>query len=90
MKITSTGDSEVVQTRIPGVFSSNLGQVICYPDKNFRGFSQFLQANAWIIPRLDHGCFLSNPLQFIVHLSSRHSILYNAATDSIAGVAQSV
>jgi hypothetical protein len=43
---------------------SNLGWGIGYPDRCFLGFPQSLQANARIVCRLDHRCFLSNPLHY--------------------------
>jgi hypothetical protein len=42
-------------------FESRLWQVLRDP-------SQFLQENAGILPRFDYDCFLSNPVQLIIHL----------------------
>jgi hypothetical protein len=43
---------------------SNFGRGTCYIDRGSRGFPQFLQANAGIVPRLG---LLPNPTQFIYH-----------------------
>jgi hypothetical protein len=40
-----------------------------------RGFSQLLQANGGIEPRLGHEFFLPNPYQFTIHQSSYHPTL---------------
>jgi hypothetical protein len=41
------------------------------------GFPQPLQANAGVVPWLDHSCLLPDPFQFIIHQSSYRSVLYN-------------
>jgi hypothetical protein len=44
--------------------------------KVFHGFSQSLQANAGIVPKLGHDRFLPYNLQLINHLLPCHSTLY--------------
>jgi hypothetical protein len=51
------------------VTGSNLDWDIDYPEWDFRGFSQSLQATAEILSWLVHYSFLPNPFQFTTHLS---------------------
>jgi hypothetical protein len=50
-----------------------------YPDWNCSWFFQSIQANVCILATLKsgHNCFLPNPFQFIIHLSSFHLTLYS-------------
>jgi len=41
------------------------------------GVPQPLQANAGIVPWLDHSCFLPDPFQFVIQQSLSHSVLRN-------------
>jgi hypothetical protein len=36
----------------------------------FRGFPQSLQSSVGIVPQLNHGLFLPNPFEFIIHLTA--------------------
>jgi hypothetical protein len=61
-------------TCIRELLDSNLGRDTGYYD--YRGFPQFLQASAWILPRLDHDSFLASPFKFVIHQLSYNSMFY--------------
>jgi hypothetical protein len=63
--------------RIQEALSSYLGPETVYPGCAFRGFPLSFQVNAWIVPKLGHGSFLLYRFQFIFHLQSIYSTLYN-------------
>jgi hypothetical protein len=52
---------------------------------SFRGLPQSLQANFGIVSHLDHGRFLPNPLQFIIHPppSYNHPTLHIFSIDNV-------
>ena len=45
------------------------GLCIGYPNKGFHGFSQSIEENSKVKPRLDCDCFLASPEQFIIYES---------------------
>jgi hypothetical protein len=53
----------------------SLPRDLVYPDSVV--FLSPLQANAGIVPWLDHSCFLLDPFQFIIQQSSYLSVLHN-------------
>jgi hypothetical protein len=61
---TGWSESNDLDLHIRMVLDSCLGRDICYP-RGFRGFPQYILANAWAVPRLRLNCFLPNPFQFI-------------------------
>jgi hypothetical protein len=40
---------------------------LAIPTEDFSGCPLFIQANARIMPLVDHGCFLQNPFKFSIH-----------------------
>jgi hypothetical protein len=52
----------------------------------FVNIVKLFEANARTTPRLQHGSFLLNPLEFIIHLSPYHLALYSLATYKAAEV----
>jgi hypothetical protein len=68
------------------MLGSNLDQDIGYLTDVFCHISRYFKANCDSARRLDYDCFLSNPVQFISHLSSYkyHSTLYSLVFDIVA------
>jgi hypothetical protein len=69
----------------PALYSGGPGFKSQYGDwltDVFRGFPQFLLANAGIVPsKLGYDRFLPNPFQFIIHLPPFHSTLCNLSSE---------
>jgi hypothetical protein len=63
----------VLDLYLRGAYSESLPGLI-NPTEVFHRFPQSLQTNARIIPPSGHNNFLPNPVQFIIHLPSYHSM----------------
>jgi hypothetical protein len=79
-------DTDVLVTLsfpVPDVRSSIIDQDTGFPDRDLSSSAQSVQTSVEMIPRLGHDCFLPNPLQFIIHMSSYHWTLHGLGTESV-------
>jgi hypothetical protein len=59
-----------------------LGWISAILTEVLRGFPKYIQENARRVLQLGHECFLPNPSQIIIHLSTIHSTESTVATHS--------
>jgi hypothetical protein len=68
---------------VPEVRSSIFDQDTGFPGRGLSWSPQSLQPSVEMIPRLGRDCFLPNPLQFSIHMSSYQSTLHGLGTESV-------